>query len=47
MTEQDSRRFREGQAWFRQHGNGVPMEDVLAEFGVKPEDFPPTPDDRQ
>ena len=21
-------------------GEGIPMEDVLAEFGMKPEDFP-------
>ncbi len=40
VTEEDRRRFREGQAWFAQHGKGIPMEDVLAEFGLKPEDFP-------
>lgn len=41
VSEEDRRRFREGQAWFaRRGGKGVPMEDVLAEFGVKPEDFP-------
>jgi hypothetical protein len=29
------------QAWFAQRGGkGLPMEDVLAEFGRKPEDFP-------
>jgi hypothetical protein len=41
VDEEDRRRFHEGQAWFaRQGGKGIPMEDVLAEFGVKPEDFP-------
>jgi hypothetical protein len=29
----------EGQAFFAS-GKGIPMEDVLAEFGMKPEDFP-------
>ena len=41
VTEEDRRRFHEGQAWFAQRGGkGIPMEDVLAEFGMKPEDFP-------
>jgi hypothetical protein len=41
VTEQDRRRFEEGQAWFAQRdGKGIPMEEVLAEFAVKPEDFP-------
>ncbi len=40
-TEEDLRRFREGQAWFAQRdGKGIPMEDVLADFGLKPADFP-------
>jgi hypothetical protein len=38
VTEQDRRRFHAGQAWFAQRGKGIPMEDVLAEFGLKPED---------
>ena len=46
VTEQDRLRLHNGQAWFRQHGGkGVSMEDVLAEFDLKPEDFPPSPDD--
>lgn len=41
VTEEDRRRFHEGQAWFAQHGGkGIPMEDVLADFGLKLEDFP-------
>lgn len=43
VTEQDHRRFHDGQARFAQRG-GIPMEEVLAEFGVKPEDFPLSPD---
>jgi len=41
LTEEDRRRFHEGQAWFAERGGkGIPMEDVLADFGFKPEDFP-------
>ena len=41
VTGEDRRRFHEGQDWFAQHGGkGIPMEDVLAEFGMKPDDFP-------
>jgi hypothetical protein len=48
VTEQDRLRLQEGQAWFRQRGGkGIPMEEVLAEFGLKPEDFPYRPDDLQ
>ena len=40
VTEEDRRRFHEGQAWFaRRGGKGIPMEEVLSEFGLKPEDF--------
>ena len=40
VTDEDRQRFHEGQAWFAaRDGKGVPMEEVLAEFGVKPEDF--------
>ncbi len=41
VTDEDSRRFHEGQDWFAQRGGkGIPMEEVLSEFGMKPEDFP-------
>jgi hypothetical protein len=41
VTEEDRRRYREGQAWFEQRGGkGIPMEDVLAEFGLRQDDFP-------
>jgi hypothetical protein len=40
VTEEDRRRFQEGQNWFaRRDGKGIPMADVLADFGLKPEDF--------
>ena len=39
VTEEDRRRIRDGQAWFaKRDGKGIPMEEVLAEFGLKPED---------
>jgi hypothetical protein len=39
VTDQDRRRFHDGQAWFAQRGGkGIPMEDVLAELGLKPDD---------
>jgi hypothetical protein len=41
VTDEDRRRFHDGQDWFQRHGGkGVPMEEVLSEFGLKPEDFP-------
>ncbi|MBC7924590.1 MAG: hypothetical protein H7039_02940 [Bryobacteraceae bacterium] len=39
VIDEDRRRFQEGQAFFAS-GKGIPMENVLAEFGMKPEDFP-------
>ena len=41
VIEEDRRRLREGQAWFAQRGGkGIPMEEVLADFGLKTDDFP-------
>ncbi|MBK5294586.1 MAG: hypothetical protein JJE04_23260 [Acidobacteriia bacterium] len=41
VTDEDRRRFQDGQAWFaKRGGKGIPMEDVLTDFGLKPEDFP-------
>jgi hypothetical protein len=40
VTEQDRRRFQSGQVWFAQRTTGIPMEDVLAGFGLKSDDFP-------
>lgn len=41
VTEEDRRRIREGRGWFAERGGqGIPMEDVLAEFGLTPKNFP-------
>ena len=41
LEEADRRCIEEGEAWFKQHGGrGIPMEDVLAEFGLTLDDFP-------
>jgi len=41
VTGEDCRRLHEGQAWFDlRGGKGIPTEDVLAEFGLRPDDFP-------
>jgi len=41
VTEEDRRRLREGRAWLEQRGGkGIPMEDVLADFGLTMDDFP-------
>ena len=39
VTEQDRQRFRDGQARFAQRGKGIPIGEVLAEFGMKSEYF--------
>jgi hypothetical protein len=41
ITDEDRRRVREGEVWFAQRGGkGIPMEEVLADFGLTLEDFP-------
>ena len=41
VSEEDRRRLEDGPAWFaKRGGRGIPMEDVLAEFGLRAEDFP-------
>jgi hypothetical protein len=48
VSEQDRSRFHGGENWFlRNGGNGIPIEDVLAEFGLKEADFPISPTDTQ
>jgi hypothetical protein len=39
VTDEERRRFHEGQAFFAS-GKGIPMEEVLADFGLTLEDFP-------
>jgi len=41
VSLEDARRIREGREWFaKRGGKGIPMNDVLADFGLKAEDFP-------
>ncbi|MGO9231710.1 MAG: hypothetical protein ACLQKA_21170 [Bryobacteraceae bacterium] len=41
ITDEDRRRVREGEAWFAQRGGkGIPMEEVLSDFGLTLKDFP-------
>jgi hypothetical protein len=41
VTAEDARRVRRGQEWFAERGvKGIPMSEVLADFGLKAEDFP-------
>ena len=40
ITAQDRDRLQAGKDQLTRHGHGVTMEDVLAEFGLSPEDFP-------
>ena len=41
VTDEDRRRVQQGQAWFeRRGGKGIPMEEILADFGMTMEDFP-------
>jgi hypothetical protein len=41
VTDDDRSRLRIGEAWFAENGgNGIPMDQVLAEFGLTSEDFP-------
>jgi hypothetical protein len=39
-TEENVRRLRESRAYFDGGGKGVSMDEVLTDFGLKPEDFP-------
>lgn len=42
LTEGDRQAIRRSEAWFREHGGkGIPMSDVLADFGLTMDDFPP------
>jgi len=43
VTEEDRRSYQRS----RRGGEWIPMEDVLAEFGLRAEDFPQSPEDSQ
>ena len=41
VTVEEAAAIQRSEAWFEQnHGNGIPMEEVLADFGLTMEDFP-------
>lgn len=40
VTEAEAAAIRRSEEWFRNHGNGIPMEEVLADFGLSMKDFP-------
>jgi hypothetical protein len=41
VSAEDARRVREGREWFaKRGGKGIPMDEVLADFGLKAGDFP-------
>jgi len=40
LTEETRQRLRESEAYWAKGGKGVPMEEVLADFGLTMADFP-------
>ena len=44
LTEEEARALDAFKEWLR-HNKGIPHEEVLAEFGLRPEDFPLKLDD--
>lgn len=41
ISEEEAAALRRSEQWFRDHGGkGIPMEEVMAEFGLSVEDFP-------
>lgn len=41
LTEAEKQAIRRSEAWFKNNcGKGIPMEEVLAEFGLSVKDFP-------
>lgn len=42
LTQEEEQAIRYSEAWFEKHGGaGIPMEEVLGDFGVSRTDFPP------
>ncbi len=39
VTEEEAAALRRSEEWFR-HNKGIPMEEVMAEFGLSMKDFP-------
>ncbi|MGC2661960.1 MAG: hypothetical protein WA324_28705 [Bryobacteraceae bacterium] len=41
LSEEEEQAIRRSEEWFRQRGGkGIPMEEILAEFGLSMNDFP-------
>jgi len=41
LTEEEGQAIRRSEAWFRENGGkGIPMEEVLSDFGLSLRDFP-------
>ncbi|HEY1948136.1 MAG TPA: hypothetical protein VGG97_14090 [Bryobacteraceae bacterium] len=41
LTDEDAQAIRRSEAWFEKNGGkGIPMEEVLADFGLSIKDFP-------
>ena len=41
LTQEEEQAIRRSEAWFEKNGGrGIPMEDVLADFGLSTKDFP-------
>jgi hypothetical protein len=41
VSDSERQALARSEAWFQQRGGkGIPMEEVLAEFGLTPDDFP-------
>jgi hypothetical protein len=38
-TEEERRAVAESKAWFKRHGQGIPHEEVLADFDLTPDDL--------
>lgn len=38
LTEEEERALNDSKEWF-QHNRGIPHEEILAEFGLKPDDL--------
>ena len=46
LTEEEAESIRRGIAYFESGGKGIPMEEILAEFGLTMEDLHDTADKR-
>jgi hypothetical protein len=41
LSDETRQAIESSEIWFREHGGkGIPMQDILAEFGLSLEDFP-------